>query len=651
MARARLDTPRRLIHRLRPWWPLALLVAFSVGLRLHDLGRQSLWADEAVSWSVSRLTAGEMMALSEWDHHPPLYYLLLKAALGILPATEAGLRAVSVAASALALVAVLAFLAREWSSSAAIYAGLLMALSSFDLYYAQEARMYTVLAAAWILSYIGLVKALQGRPRWLIVWAIATAALAWTHMYGLVVVGANVAFVAGYLVLKRLLRLTMPLADRSLFLALLAVLVAILPMVRILLLHADTSTSAAWVPQAIDLRDLYLLWTVGMTATRHRFLFGEHLTLPLTEGVTPGAWLALGTLIAGAPAVFGLVQGWRLKGTPRLQALLTLTLVVLPVAVAFGYAAIRDSAIWIQRPFLGAAYLVYLWAGIGFAAIPWRRARWALPVLAVVVALASLAPYFTIWSKSSARQAFNAMPTVDEHNALLLEPRYVASLARFFFGVDTPMLAIEPDPDGIPQLIQPLFQTDHPYIEVFGRPFPVACDELAEVTDLWLYGDNQVLRRMLPQVPSCVLERHLWVFEQGQWAPMTPPARDTIHGHGWLQFDDIRNANWTDQSYRHLNPGDAFIVTLLHANAGDHRLFLRHYDAPHKVLEIWAGDQRIGQVGDGRAGGGWVMETLELPASDEDPLLILVRSVGTQAAGVASLGTQAAGVASLGVVQ
>lgn len=640
MADTHLNTSRRFIHHLRPWWPLALLAAFSIGLRLHDLGRQPLWADEAVSWSVSRLTLGQMMALFEWDHHAPLYPMMIKAALLVLPATETGMRAISAAASTLALVAVLAFLAREWSKSAAIYAGLLMALSSFDLYYAQEARMYTVLAAAWIISYIGLVKALQGRPRWLIVWAVATTALAWTHLYGLVIVGANVAFVAGYLLFKRLLRLTMPLADRALLLALLAVLVAILPMVRILLLHADTSTSAAWVPQATDLRDLYLLWTAGVTATRHRFLFSENLTLPLTEGVTSWAWLAAGTLIAGAPAVVGLVQGWRLKGTPRVQALLTLTLVILPVAVAFGYSAIRDSAIWIQRPFLGAAYLVYLWAGIGFAAIPWRRVRWALPVLAVVVALASLAPYFTIWSKSNARQAFNAMPKVDEHNALLLEPRFLTSLARFYFGVDTPMLAIEADPDGIPRLIQPLFQTDHPFIEVFGRPFPVACSDLEKVTDLWLYGDNQMLRRMLPHLPGCALERNLWIFEQDQWAPMEPPTQDTIEGSGWLQFDDIRDADWTDQNYRHLNPGDAFIVTLVHANAGDHRLFLQHYDAPNKVLEIWAGDQRIGQVGDGRAGGGWVMETLDLPASNEDTMRILVRSVGAEAAGVASLGVE-----------
>ncbi len=638
MANERLDTLRWWIHHLRPWWPLALLAAFSLGLRLYNLGGQPLWADEAISWSVSRLTPQEMLALSEWDHHPPLYYLLLKAALGVLPATEAGMRAVSVAASALALVAVLAFLAREWSRVAAIYAGLLMALSSFDLFYAQEARMYAVLAAAWVLSYIGLVKALQGRPRWLIVWAIATTALAWTHMYGLVVVGANVAFVAGYLLLRRLLRLTMPLADRALLLALLGVLVAILPMVRILLLHADTSTSAAWVPGVEDLGTLYLLWTAGVTATRHRFMYGEHLTLPLTEGVTFATWFVMGTLIAGAPAIVGLFHAWRLKRGRRLEVLLTLTLVVLPVLVAFSYAAAKGAAIWIQRPFLGAAYLVYLWAGIGFAAIPWRRARWALAVLTVVVALASLAPYFTIWSKSSARQAFNTMPSVDEQNALLLEPRYLASLARFFFGVDTPMLAIEPDPGGVPQLIQPLFQTDHPYIEVFGRPFPVSCDELAAVTDLWLYGDNQVLRQLLPQLPGCALERHLWVFEQGHWASMAPPARDTIRGQGWLQFDDIRDATWTDQSYRHLSPGDAIVVKLLHPNAGDRQLILRHYDAPRKVLEIWAGDQRIGQVGDSRAGGGWVMETLDLPASDDDPLLILVRSVGAEAAGIASLG-------------
>lgn len=616
---------------------MALVVAAGLGLRLFRLGRQSLWTDEAVSWSVSRLTAGEMMALSEWDHHAPLYFLFLKAGLGVLPATDAGLRAVSVAASLLALVAVLVFLAHEWSRGAAIYAGILMVVSSFDLYYAQEARMYTVLATAWIISYISLVKALQGRPRWLIVWVVATSSLAWTHMYGLLIVGASLAFVGGYLILKRASRLAMPLADRALVLALLVVALAVVPMVRILLLHSGTSSPAAWVPKAVDLRDLYLLWTAGLTATRHRFLDSAHLTLPLTEPMTAGMWLAAGTLIAGAPAVIGLVHAWRLGKLRRLEVLLTLTLIALPVAVAFAYAVVRDSAIWIQRPFLGAAYLIYVWAGIGYAVVPWRRTRWVLAALAVAVALASLLPYFTIWQKNNARQAFKTMPAPDEHNALVLEPRYLSSLVRFYFGADTPMLAIEANEQGMPQVIQPRFEKDHPFIQVFGRPFPVACSDLADVTDLWLYGESEAIERALPQLPGCVLERNLWTLQQGQWARAGAPPRDTIDGYGWLQFDDIRDAGWTGEHYRHLSPGDGFAVMLKQANAGSHRLTLRYFDAPGKIIEVLADGQRIGELGDGRMGGGWVSETLDLPATGEPTMMLAIKSAGAEGAGITSL--------------
>jgi hypothetical protein len=610
---------------------------FGVALRLFRLDSQSLWSDEAVSWSVSRLTLGEMMVLSEWDHHAPLYYLLLKAALGVVPATDAGLRAAGVAASALALVAVLIFLAREWNRSAAIYAGILMVVSSFDLYYAQEARMYTLLAAAWIISYISLVKALQGRPRWLIVWAAATTALAWTHMYGLLVVGASFAFVGGYLILKRVLRLAMPLADHWLVLASLAVALAVLPMVRILLLHSRTSSPAAWVPAAVDLRDLYLLWTVGLTATRHHFLDSAHLVLPLVEPATAGMWTAVGTLIVGAPAVIGLVYAWRLGTQRRLEVLLSLTLIALPIAVAFAYAVLRGSAIWIQRPFLGAAYLIYLWAGIGVAALPWRRARWVLAVLATAVALASLLPYFTVWQKNNARQAFTTMPAPDEHNAVVLQPRYHASLVRFYLGADTPMLAIEASENGMPQLIQLRFETDHPFIDVFGRPYSVDCSELANVTDLWIYGEDEEIRRALPHLPACVLEKNLWTLQQDQWTLLPSLVRDAIDGSGWLQFDDVRGAGWTDEHYRHVDPGAAFALRLLPAGPGAGRLTIRHYDAPRKVLEIWADDQLIGVIGDGRAGGGWVEETLELPATAKDSILIVIKSVGAEGAGVSGL--------------
>ena len=194
-------------YTLRRWWPLVLIFMVSMGLRWFHLGSQSLFSDEGISWVVSRLSPNDIMGMSEFNHHTPLYFFLLKLALMVLPSTEVGVRTLSVVASAAALIAVLAFLKAEWGLAAAVYAGILMALSSFDLYFAQETRMYTLLAAAWIISYISLVKALQGKSGWLVGWAIAMIAMPWTHLYGFLVVGANLAFVMGYLVLKATLSL------------------------------------------------------------------------------------------------------------------------------------------------------------------------------------------------------------------------------------------------------------------------------------------------------------------------------------------------------------------------------------------------------------------------------------------------------------
>ena len=625
----------------RRWWPVALLFALGVGLRLFHLGSQSLFSDEAISWSASRLTPGEMMVLSEYDHHAPLYYYLLKLALHVLPSTEAGLRGISVVASAVALFAVLVFLNSEWGRASAIYCGILMALSSFDLYYAQETRMYTLLAAAWIIGYIALIKALQGKPRWLFVWVIASVVMPWTHMYGFLVIGANAVFVLGYLVLKRFLRFASPLNDRLLLLALLVVGMAILPMARLLLLHANTNSVAGKVPQLKDLVDLYLLWTVGLVASRQYFVDGAHLILPATQAVSAALWFLAGTVICGAPAVYGLTRAWRLRGSPRIQASLALVNILFPVAFAFGYSNLMGTRIWIQRPFLGGAYLLYLWAGIGLAALKWRRARWVLAAFAAVIAFASLLPYFTTWQKSDARQALMSMPAPDEHNAVVLDQRFSASLARFYLGADVPMMAIEASDQGMPRVIAPLFQADHPFIKVMGRPQVVNCDDFATITDLWLYGNPGSIRRALPQLPGCVTEKRLWLFEQGRWAQLDPVRRDLIDSSGWLQFDDIRHSDWTTESYRDLNPGSDIRVVLKRANTGRKQLTLRYFDAPAKILEVWAAGQRIGHLGNGQNGSGWTDATMDLPPTAEDTMEILIKSIGTGGAGVARVGVKA----------
>ncbi len=166
-------------------WALGLVFIIGAGLRLFNIGEQGLFLDEAWSWAVSKMHPGEILQLSLQDPHPAFYYILLKGTLGIIPDTEAGVRLLSAAYSLVSLISIMAVAARWWNPRAAIYAGGFLALSSFDIYYAQEARMYTLLGLLWFLAFVFLVEALRGFPRILIIWGFTCALLGWTHFYGL----------------------------------------------------------------------------------------------------------------------------------------------------------------------------------------------------------------------------------------------------------------------------------------------------------------------------------------------------------------------------------------------------------------------------------------------------------------------------------
>ncbi len=142
--------------------------------------------------------------LSWEDVHPPLYYWLLKISLWVLPGTEFGIRVLSVLCSVGTLAVMIIFVRRHWGQRAACYVGLLAALSPFDIYYAQEARMYALLAFLFVLSYTQLVGSIEGRPRSLSIWMFACIGLAWTHVYGVLAVFLEVGILLGFWIWHKL---------------------------------------------------------------------------------------------------------------------------------------------------------------------------------------------------------------------------------------------------------------------------------------------------------------------------------------------------------------------------------------------------------------------------------------------------------------
>ncbi|MCW0209087.1 MAG: glycosyltransferase family 39 protein, partial [Achromobacter sp.] len=107
---------------------------------------QSFWNDEGSSYVQATRSFAEIAANAALDIHPPGYYWLLGGWRLLAGTSEFALRALSVFASLLSIAFAAALGRRLFGWGAALSAALLIALNTFSIYYAQEARMYALLA-------------------------------------------------------------------------------------------------------------------------------------------------------------------------------------------------------------------------------------------------------------------------------------------------------------------------------------------------------------------------------------------------------------------------------------------------------------------------------------------------------------------------
>lgn len=179
--------------------PVGLLSAVVVGavLRLVLLGSDSVWLDEAVSVDIAHEGPLGIARRAADETHPPLYYTLLHFWMAVFGDSETAVRALS-AAIGTTIVPVAFALGRELAGGAAgVGAAVLVAVSPIQVQYAQEARMYALLALTSGISFLALSRILRAPSKaWVVLYAAATAAMLYSHVYGLFLLAAQAAFVA-----------------------------------------------------------------------------------------------------------------------------------------------------------------------------------------------------------------------------------------------------------------------------------------------------------------------------------------------------------------------------------------------------------------------------------------------------------------------
>jgi mannosyltransferase len=167
-----------------------LLLAFY--LRFHLLGAQSLWNDEGNSYVQATRSFVDIAANAARDIHPPGYYWLLAIWRFFTGDTEFALRSLSAYASVLSVAFTYALGKRLYGPMVGVSAALFVTLNTFSIYYAQEARMYSLLALWGVASMWALVGFLTSPPsplhtwrgeqiKWVLALALLNAAGLWTQ--------------------------------------------------------------------------------------------------------------------------------------------------------------------------------------------------------------------------------------------------------------------------------------------------------------------------------------------------------------------------------------------------------------------------------------------------------------------------------------
>jgi len=188
--------------------PIAILL-LALGLRLYRIDAQSLWNDEGTSVAVAERDLATIARDAAGDIHPPLYYWLLAGWQRLVGNSEFAVRSLS-ALLGVVVVALIYSLGRllqpagARSPGVAPAAAAVAAVNPFLVVYAQEARMYTLLALWAALAFYAALRWLAARPGenslvWGVVYLFAAAAGLYTHYaFPLVLVAVNLVVLLAF---------------------------------------------------------------------------------------------------------------------------------------------------------------------------------------------------------------------------------------------------------------------------------------------------------------------------------------------------------------------------------------------------------------------------------------------------------------------
>lgn len=225
---------------------LVLAGLMLAGLALRLAVPRGIWLDEAITIHQAHLSLHDLLRnLYYGDRQPPLYHLALWLTIRAFGDGEFAVRLPSLIAGAL-VIPVLYELGRElYDRRTGLFAAAFAAASPLLVWYSQEVRMYTFVTLFGLLALLTQLRVIRNGTmgNWA-AYILATAALLWSHYFGLLLIGLQQLVFVGVLVHRK--RNDQPVKPLALgFAYSVAVLVMQLIPLVVFAHHQYQSTSAA----------------------------------------------------------------------------------------------------------------------------------------------------------------------------------------------------------------------------------------------------------------------------------------------------------------------------------------------------------------------------------------------------------------------
>ncbi|MDX9724139.1 MAG: glycosyltransferase family 39 protein [Myxococcota bacterium] len=243
---------------LRPreeWWSrpcafygaAAAILCLALVTRAIALTAEGFWFDELWIWRQMQLSFPELMHdMVYQDVHPPLYNVLLWLWTRLFGTAELALRLPSLLFGVATVAVLMAWAKRLRGPRLALWVGVVASVGEYAVYYAQEARSYSLMlfiAALYTYAFFALREGVQWRR--MLLFVLSGVGLLYTHVFG----GLLVAFFGLSYLLLRWRKLHGAFELRPWASSQVAIALAFVPWLPSMLEQASRVQSGFWIPK------------------------------------------------------------------------------------------------------------------------------------------------------------------------------------------------------------------------------------------------------------------------------------------------------------------------------------------------------------------------------------------------------------------